>query len=241
MLQQESMRDCRFLDIGSGSGLSSVAAHLLGAQVYSFDDDLDSVEASRRLMQACVPNSDHLTIEQGSVLDEGYMNSLGLFDVVYAWGVLHHTGAMWKALQLTAERVRPGGKLAIAIYNDQGGASRRWRFIKRSYVKSSRLLKGLIVCAVGLFFELRAAAIRLVRLQNPLPFEDWKKRRQDRGMTVFHDLIDWVGGYPFEVAKPEEVIDFLRPRGFSLHGLKTCGGGHGCNEYLFIRQNRETH
>jgi 2-polyprenyl-3-methyl-5-hydroxy-6-metoxy-1,4-benzoquinol methylase len=240
ILQQESLEGRRFLDIGSGSGLSSLAAYFLGAEVHGFDFDLDSVQTSRQVLQTYASDSDRWNIEQGSALDEGYMTSLGLFDVVYAWGVLHHTGAMWRALELAAERVRPGGKLAIAVYNDQGGASRRWRALKRAYVKSPRVLKGLIVGGVGVFFETRAAAIRLVRFQNPLPFEDWKKRRQDRGMTIFHDLVDWVGGYPFEVAKPEEVIDFLRPRGFCLNGLKTCGGGHGCNEYLFIRKAVKT-
>ncbi|MBW2065845.1 MAG: class I SAM-dependent methyltransferase [Deltaproteobacteria bacterium] len=239
ILRQESLEGYSFLDIGSGSGLSSLAAHILGASVHAFDHDIDSVRTSRRVLETHADDSRRWVVERGSVLDQEYMNSLGHFDVVYAWGVLHHTGAMWRALQLAAERVKPGGKLAIAIYNDQGGASRRWLFIKRSYLKSPKVVKGLILAGVGLFFELRSATIRLARFQNPLPFADWRKRQEERGMSVFHDLIDWVGGYPFEVAKPEEVIEFLQQRGFCLHGLKTCAGGHGCNEYLFVRRNKE--
>ena len=52
-------------------------------------------------------------------------------------------------------------------------------------------------------------------------------------MSAKHDLIDWVGGYPFEVASPEEVFRRIHPLGFELRHLKTCGGGLGCNEYVF--------
>jgi 2-polyprenyl-6-hydroxyphenyl methylase/3-demethylubiquinone-9 3-methyltransferase len=48
-----------------------------------------------------------------------------------------------------------------------------------------------------------------------------------------HDLIDWVGGWPFEVSTPEEVFNFYRRRGFQLEALKTCAGGLGCNEFVF--------
>lgn len=54
-------------------------------------------------------------------------------------------------------------------------------------------------------------------------------------MSLMHDLIDWVGGYPFEVAKPEEIFDFYHARGFVLQRLYTCGGGIGCNQFVFER------
>jgi 2-polyprenyl-6-hydroxyphenyl methylase/3-demethylubiquinone-9 3-methyltransferase len=65
------------------------------------------------------------------------------------------------------------------------------------------------------------------------PGASWSNKR--RGMSAWHDVIDWVGGYPFQVSKPEEVFNFFRKEGFYLNKLKTCAGGHGCNEYVFIR------
>ena len=56
-----------------------------------------------------------------------------------------------------------------------------------------------------------------------------------RGMSAWHDLVDWVGGLPFEVAKPEEIIEYFKERGFTLEKLTTCAGGHGCNQYVFER------
>jgi hypothetical protein len=52
-------------------------------------------------------------------------------------------------------------------------------------------------------------------------------------MSRWHDLVDWVGGYPFEVAKPETVFEFFRGRGFELEWMLTCAGKPGCNQFVF--------
>ena len=133
-----------FLDVGCGSGLFSLAAHQLGARVQSFDFDPDSVAAAGELRRQYAPRSDW-SVEQGSILDEQYVAGLGYFDVVYSWGVLHHTGDLWRAVNTAAHLVGPGGLLFISIYNDQGSASRMWRRVKRRYNSSGRVTRGLLV------------------------------------------------------------------------------------------------
>jgi 2-polyprenyl-6-hydroxyphenyl methylase/3-demethylubiquinone-9 3-methyltransferase len=59
--------------------------------------------------------------------------------------------------------------------------------------------------------------------------------KNKRGMSYWHDLVDWIGGYPFEVATPEAIFDFYMARNFELIALKTCGGRCGCNEFVFRR------
>ena len=233
MLEVEHLQGARFLDAGSGSGLFSLAARRLGAQVHSFDYDPQSVACTAELKRRYFGDDAQWAVASGSVLDQAYLASLGRFDVVYSWGVLHHTGAMWQALANVAPLVAPGGKLFIAIYNDQGGASRRWTAVKRLYNRSPQPLKLALVLGAGTYFEGLNALRRLARGQNPLPFKDWAERQRDRGMSVWADLVDWVGGYPFEVAKPEEIFDFYRAQGFALLKLKTKGGGLGCNEFVF--------
>src|ERR1044072_5239228 len=98
MLEVDNLLGKKFLDVGSGSGLFSLAARRLGAQVHSFDYDPQSVACTGELRRRYFPDDLHWVVQQGSVLDQGYLASLGSFDVVYAWGVLHHTGAMWRAL-----------------------------------------------------------------------------------------------------------------------------------------------
>ncbi len=221
-----------FLDVGCGSGLFSLAAHRLGARVHSFDFDPESVAAAAELRARFAPGADW-TIEQGSILDEPYVAGLGRFDVVYAWGVLHHTGRLWDALRAATGLVAPGGLLYVSIYNDQGRASRVWWRVKRRYNASGPVTRALIVagCRAYLYrWRPVARAVRLLRGRSGAPV-----RSPARGMSARHDLIDWVGGFPFEVARPEAVFSFVHSRGFELRHLRTCGGGLGCNEYVFER------
>jgi 2-polyprenyl-6-hydroxyphenyl methylase/3-demethylubiquinone-9 3-methyltransferase len=238
-----------FLDIGCGSGLFSLAAHRLGARVHSFDFDPDSVAAAAALRQRFAPGGDWI-IEPGSILDPAYTAGLGRFDIVYSWGVLHHTGRMWAALSAAVDLVAPGGRLYISIYNDQGFASRNWLRVKRRYNRSGRVGRFLLVGLSSMYLSRHWPLRRLIRALRPgqgpaQPAPDRgraqpvrgraKPAPRTRGMSRRHDLVDWVGGYPFEVARPEEVFRFLRGRGFELRHLTTCGGGLGCNEYVFER------
>jgi 2-polyprenyl-3-methyl-5-hydroxy-6-metoxy-1,4-benzoquinol methylase len=75
-----------FLDIGSGSGLFSLAAHRLGADVHSFDYDLQSVESTKILRDKYRSVSAKWVVERGSILSPEYLSQLGSFDVVYSWG-----------------------------------------------------------------------------------------------------------------------------------------------------------
>jgi len=224
----------RFLDVGSGSGLFSLAARRLGAQVYSFDYDPHSIACTNELKRRYFPNDNRWIITEGSVLDQNFVGRLGSFDIVYSWGVLHHTGAMWRALDGVGQLVAAKGKVCIAIYNDQGRASRRWFTIKRIY---NRLPIGTKWCVLWPSF-LRLWGPSIVRdVLKGHPWRTWTNYSKDyRGMNPWRDVVDWVGGYPFEVAKPEEIFHFFRSRGFQLEKLKTCAGGLGCNEYVFEKQ-----
>lgn len=221
-----------FLDIGCGSGLFSLAAQRLGASVRSFDFDPDSVAATAGLRRQLAPDSDW-TVEQGSILDERYAAQLGSFDVVYSWGVLHHTGNLWRAVDLAARLVTPGGLLFISIYNDQGFASRQWRRVKWYYNNSGRVTRGLLVAGSSAYLACHSPVSAVIGLLRRSAEREQPVR--GRGMSAKHDLIDWVGGYPFEVAKPEEVFGLVHPLGFELRHLKTCAGSIGCNEFVFER------
>jgi len=221
----------RFLDVGSGSGLFSLAARRLGASVHSFDYDPHSVACTQELHRRYFSGDTNWRVEAGSVLDKDYLAGLGTFDVVYSWGVLHHTGQMWSALENVAASVAPYGQLFIAIYNDQGTASRRWAWVKRTYSRS-RLLRWPLLWASFWYGNWRWVAKDILCLR---PFHTLHHYAEGRGMSVWHDLVDWVGGYPFEVARPEDIFDFYRGRGFTLERLKTTNS-LGCNEFVFRRR-----
>jgi 2-polyprenyl-6-hydroxyphenyl methylase/3-demethylubiquinone-9 3-methyltransferase len=231
LLGVSSLNGKSFLDIGCGSGLFSLAALRLGAtRVHSFDYDPDSVATARAIEHQFSGNDERWRIEQGDVLDTAYLKQLGVFDIVYSWGVLHHTGHLWQALESAGTAVQSGGLLCVALYNDQGWQSALWRAVKMVYNRLPGVLKYAVLIP------------SFIRLWGPTLLRDflkgdsgatWRTYRKNRGMSPWYDVVDWVGGYPFEVASPAAVVDFYQNRGFRSLKLVTCGTGHGNNEFIF--------
>jgi 2-polyprenyl-6-hydroxyphenyl methylase/3-demethylubiquinone-9 3-methyltransferase len=241
LLGMENLEGRTFLDVGCGSGLYSLAAVVLGAeQVTSFDYDGNSVEASEQVRAAYGVPPERWSICQGSILDDRFLAALKPADVVYCWGVAHHTGDMWRALDNLAHKVNPGGLLQLAIYNKIDrpiGGSRFWLKIKRVYNSSSGVVRRAMEYAFVADFILR----QLVTLRNPFAaIRNYPKNNRGRGMDFWHDVRDWMGGYPYEFATAGEVFEYLHTcHELQLERLKTVYS-IGCNEFVFSapRQGR---
>ncbi len=236
MLGVANLSGKTFLDIGSGSGLFSLAAKRLGAKVHSFDFDSNSYACTRELKRRFYENDNDWKVEQGSALDLEYVRSLGKFDIVYSWGVLHHTGSMWEALDNASVAVKVYGTLFVAIYNDTGSQAKRWKWIKKTYCKLPKPLKSPFAVLMILPEEGKRFISSVIRLKPSEFFNFWKRYTNSRGMNRWYDIIDWVGGYPYEVATPDEIFEFYKAKDYALTKMKVGGVGLGCNEFVFRRE-----
>src|SRR5713226_4536121 len=151
LLEVDRLEGRSLLDVGCGSGLFSLAARRLGASVISFDVDPQAVDCAMELKKKFCDGDQRWTILSGSVLDDEYMARLGRFDIVYAWGVLHHTGSMWRAITNALAAVARGGQLVLSLYNDQGWKSRCWHRIKKSYCSGTARRLAIVSIVVPAF------------------------------------------------------------------------------------------
>jgi 2-polyprenyl-6-hydroxyphenyl methylase/3-demethylubiquinone-9 3-methyltransferase len=235
LLGPDGLAGKRFLDIGSGSGLHALAAIRLGAtEVCAFDIDAHSVATTEAMLRQRAParvfkvlHRDILTVEP---------DEFAGFDVVYSWGVLHHTGAMCEAVRRAAALVGPGGLFAFALYRKTWLCG-LWRVEKRWYAQASARQQRAAQAVYRVLVRLGCLATgRRYR-------EHVRNYRSNRGMDFDHDVHDWLGGYPYESIAPAEVDRMLAALGFepvarnirtdpkSLSGLL----GSGCDEYVFRR------
>jgi SAM-dependent methyltransferase len=229
LVGRSAIKNKTFLDIGSGSGLSSLAAKRLGAsRVVAFDNDPESVACTREVAGATCE------VLQGSLLDEAFVRSLGTFDVVYAWGVVHHTWDMGRAL---ANAMTPARRLlAVAVYNRVVGkplvlSSETWARIKRAYSASGRAKQDAMLAA----YVASRVVLTLGSLRNPL--RDVHEYEQSRGMSWMHDARDWIGGYPYEFASCDELERFAAENDFrTVRFIPVWPNGTGNNQVLFERE-----
>lgn len=237
LLGTDDLSGRTFLDIGSGSGIHALAALSLGAaQVCAVDIDRDSVEATETMLRTHASGAP-VSVFQHDIL--GPIDPLPASDVVYSWGVLHHTGNLELAMQNAAACVAPGGLFAFALYR-KTLCCPLWTLEKRWYVRASDAARQRAHAAY------RAAYRVGLRVIGQRYDEYVASYRSRRGMDFAHDVADWLGGYPYESIAPAAVERRMRALGFepvwcnvredvvSRLGLL----GSGCDEYVYRRGGR---
>jgi SAM-dependent methyltransferase len=229
---QEKIAEKDIIDFGSGSGLMSLCYVLLGAKkVVSIDIDDASIACTEFLRKKYKIGEDKWEIRKWSVLDKEFVTTLGKFDIVYSWWVIHHSGDMWRGLENIVSLVREKWYLYVAIYNDSKvlleWTSPFWVKTKRLY-SSSHLLRPIMKWIYTTYLMLGLLAYG----KNPISYIKNYRENALRGMDFFIDIEDWLGGYPYEYASYEEMTNFYTQKGFSLVKWVRVRS-IACNEFLF--------
>lgn len=99
------------LDAGSGNGRWAATFCELGAKVTAFDISEHGVAETRR---ECERHG--ATVFRHSVLEP--VPCEGTFDLVWSYGVLHHTGDTYRGFRNLVPMVRPGGHLFLMLYGE---------------------------------------------------------------------------------------------------------------------------
>jgi 2-polyprenyl-3-methyl-5-hydroxy-6-metoxy-1,4-benzoquinol methylase len=221
-----------FLDIGCGSGLHSLAASRLGvSRIAALDIDPKSVETARAVLRG---HAASVTTDTRSLsVFELTPQAFGHFDIVYSWGVLHHTGAMREALAKAAAMVAPGGTFAFALYRRTRMCG-LWRQEKRWYASASPRAQS---AARAVYVALMRAAFLVKRRDFRAYVSNYQSQR---GMNYLHDVHDWLGGYPYESTTAPEVEAQMRELGFAhvrsfTRPMSLGLFGSGCDEYVYRR------
>jgi len=238
LIEEKEITGRSFLDIGCGSGLHSLSALRLGAKrVLALDIDADSVATTRAMLERhALSQNQRQTwqVEEKSVFDI-LPEKDGRFDVVYSWGVLHHTGDLARALDCAAACVASGGLFCFALYR-RTWLDWFWRLEKRWYAKAKPEAQA----------RARRCYVVLHRfLVGRKRHERYVKDNHDRGMDFYHDVHDWMGGWPYESISPKEVERHMRALGFEAVRQYIFKGrlirhigllGSGNDEYVYRRQ-----
>ena len=229
----------RFLDIGSGSGLHSLAALRLGAkEVVAVDIDADSVATTRAVLGRHAAGKT-FRVERATIFELDSAE-LGTFDIVYSWGVLHHTGDMESAIRRAAALVRGGGQFIFALYR-RIWMDWFWKPEKRWYANAGPQAQAH---ARAVYIALFRLGLRLTGRRFSTYVADYRER--NRGMDFHHDVHDWLGGWPYESISALEVDRLMADLGLVLlrqfvskkRGRHSGVFGSGCDEYVYTRSAR---
>jgi len=228
LMNNENISGKTFLDIGFGQGLSLLNATTLGAKTVGCDINpkcKEVLELNKQKYPALKDTT--IPVVVGSITEKETVERIktynNKFDIVHSWGVLHHTGKMWKSIDICSDLVNNNGELIISIYNKHW-SSASWKLIKWFYNISPQFIRWFMI---KIFYLIIMIAKFLVTMQNPL--------KKERGMNFYYDIIDWIGGYPYEYATLDEITDYICKKGYVLISKKKAQVPTGCNEFIFRR------
>jgi hypothetical protein len=205
--------------------LTLVSAAESGANVFGIDVDKENIMALEKTRMA-MDYTQAPEVCVVSILDQSFVRQHEhQFDIVHSWGVLHHTGNMTKAIENACLLVSDNGNFICSIYN-RHWSSPLWKIIKWCYNVFPAPIQKVVV---GIMYPVIYLSKWIVTRKDP--------KAMERGMDFFHNVVDWVGGYPYEYATADEIKSLVTRQGFKILRIIPAKVPTGCNEFVFKKLN----
>jgi 2-polyprenyl-3-methyl-5-hydroxy-6-metoxy-1,4-benzoquinol methylase len=118
-IMPDDLHGRRVLEIGCGMGLHSLELARRGAEVHAVDLTETAVEATRARMKEFEVEAD---VRQADAESLPYDDRT--FDLVWSWGVIHHSARTARVVREIARVTKPGGQTRVMVYNRDGTSAR---------------------------------------------------------------------------------------------------------------------
>lgn len=141
ILDRSIPEDARIIDVGTGTGQLSAFLSLRRKCVWGIDFSDGSLDKARKLKEKL--GLDSWTLQKVDILNDEQVESIGIkFDYVLCMGVLHHTGNVYKGFKNILKLLKPGGYVAVGLYNRYGRIPLNIRkFLAKTLFKNNKKAK----------------------------------------------------------------------------------------------------
>jgi SAM-dependent methyltransferase len=126
-MTREQIRGKRVLDAGCGQGRWSYGFIKLGATVRGIDTSVSAIKYANEHLKRTTPPARFCVL---NVLDERQLSKVfnnAEFDIIWCWGVLHHTGDPEKGFDNLVKLLKPGGTIHLYLYGKKSFVNKFWR------------------------------------------------------------------------------------------------------------------
>jgi len=203
----EEVQGMAVLDAGCGTGIfSAIFARNGAGRVVGIDISPGSLETARGLKEKF--NLANVSFERQDMLQLPFAD--GTFDIVWAWGTVHHTTDPLRAISELARVLRLGGSIFLAVYKR---TKLTWihEIIRKTLVKTPKQSWTALSKIMAFFL-------------SPVVFFFKKREKSRKGEKLEELILDWYFVPIRHYYTPEEIRDVLEGKSFEIEKFLPASG-----------------
>ena len=195
------------LDAGCGTGIFSIIFARNGAaSVLGIDISEGSLETAKALKTKF--DLENASFQKQDMLDLPFADES--FDIVWAWGTVHHTTDPFKAMSELIRVLRAEGSILLAVYT-RTRVTFLHEIIRKALVRTPRK-------------TWKALSKILALVLSPVVYFFKKREKSRKGEKLEELIMDWYFVPIRHYYYPEEIKVFLEEQGFTIEKYLPASG-----------------